>query len=80
MQPPRTYTQGIKLRLDDPEPIRRRGDLYTALGRYRDAIEDYDQSIRLKADNPEALLARGFVGANSASTSVPSRTSIACSR
>ena len=37
-----------------------RGDLYNALGRYRDAIDDYDQSISLKPDNPEALLGRGF--------------------
>ena len=40
----------------DPE----RGDVYDALGRYRDAIDDYDQSISLKADNPDAFLGRGF--------------------
>src|ERR1700722_12757943 len=30
------YTLAIKLRLDNPEPIRQRADLYNALGRYRD--------------------------------------------
>ncbi len=54
------YTAGIKLRLDDPEPIRLRGDVYVALGHYSDGIDDFDQSISLKPDNPDAFLGRGF--------------------
>ena len=58
-----------------------RGDLYNALGRYRDAIDDYDQSISLKPDNRRGIpWPRLLLGPTGRLSVAPSRTSTSCSR
>ena len=55
-----TYSQAIKLRLDDADAWFGRGKAYEAAGRYRDAVDDFDQAARLRPSFLDAVLERGY--------------------
>src|SRR5665213_87225 len=55
-----TYSQAIKLKLDDADAWFGRGKAYEAAGRFRDAVDDFDQTVHLRPDFLDAVLERGY--------------------
>ena len=67
------FTQAIKLRLDNPEPYKGRGMARSALGKYRDAIEDFDLALARKPDYEDAFVERALAYTGSPISRTPSR-------
>jgi lipoprotein NlpI len=53
------YDEALRLRPDNDQFHKMRGDLYALIGRLDDAIADYDEAVRLNPGYSEAFFSRG---------------------
>ena len=53
------YSEAIRLKPDDPDAFKDRGNAYYDLTQYGKAIADYTEAIRLKPGNPNLFIDRG---------------------
>jgi Flp pilus assembly protein TadD len=55
----REYGEVLKLRPDDPDVLRSRGEALYDLGRYGEALVGYNRALELRPDDPNILDSRG---------------------
>jgi tetratricopeptide (TPR) repeat protein len=57
------YTTSISLKADNPKAFNNRGNVYSAGGRYQEALADYNRALSLNSGLTEALNNRGAIKA-----------------